>query len=262
MPRGRHRRRNISDASASSRVSTRSSSRQGTNSQSSPGNLLRRSSRIAERSSTSDLNSPSSNNIDGTMAYVARRTQTNDNLGARVVEDVGRSRRIRIDGENAGMRTLNSRVREQTIQNSVGRAGTYDASGYVMEVVAQPPSNARLGHPLRATVTIRLRCSRAAPDSDLEDGRLLAVATLVARGADGADVPAGPDALAGPRLFDSIHPADESEAEDVIGYASFPDLAIRQEGMYRIRIALIRVTGGHGETTQIVDTRSIIVGRS
>ncbi|GME43324.1 hypothetical protein GTA08_BOTSDO12222 [Neofusicoccum parvum] len=159
------------------------------------------------------------------------------------------------------MRTLNSRVREQSIQNSVGRAGSYNTSGYVMDVIAQPPGTARLGQPMRATVTVRLRRSRAAPDSDLEDGRLLAVATLVTRGADGASVPVGPDALTGPRLFDSIHPV-EDEAEDVVGYASFPDLAIRQEGMYMIRIALIRVTGGQGETTQIVDTGAIIVRRN
>ncbi|EKG15026.1 hypothetical protein MPH_07784 [Macrophomina phaseolina MS6] len=194
------------------------------------------------------------------MAYVARRTQTNDNLGARVVEDVGR-RRIRVDGENAGMRTLNSRVREQSIQNSVGRSGTYDASGYVMDVIAQPPRNARPGQTLRATVTIRLRRSHAAPESDLEEGRLLVVATLVTRGTDGADVPVGPDALTGPRLFDNIHPA-EDDSEDVVGYASFPELAIRHEGMYKIRIALIRVNGTHGETMQIVDTQSIVVGRN
>ncbi|OJD35146.1 uncharacterized protein BKCO1_1900098 [Diplodia corticola] len=189
------------------------------------------------------------------MAHVARRTQTNDNLGARVVEDVGRSRRIRIDGENAGMRNLSSRGRDQ---NSMGRPG---ASGYSMEVTAQPPGTARPGQPIRATVTIRLRRSRGAPDSDLEDGRLLAVATVVARGADGAYVPVGPDALTGPRLFDSFHPID-NDADDVVGYAHFPDLAIGQEGMCKIRIALIRVTGGQGETTEIVDTRSIIVGRN
>lgn len=257
MHRGRRRRRNTSDASASSRVSTRSSSGQGTNAHGSSGNLLRRSSRIAERSSTTELNS--SPNTDDTMAYVARRTQTNDNLGARVVEDVGR-RRIRIDGENAGVRTLNSRA-GQSIQNSVGRSGAYDASGYVMDVVAQPPRSARPGQALRATVTIRLRRSHAAPDSDLEDGRLLVVATLVTRGADGADVPVGPDALTGPRLFDNIHPVEE-DSEGVVGYASFPDLAIRHEGMYKIRIALIRVNGTHGETMQIVDTQSIVVGRT
>ncbi|KAB2580329.1 uncharacterized protein LTHEOB_7442 [Lasiodiplodia theobromae] len=189
------------------------------------------------------------------MAHVARRTQTNDSIGARVVEDVGRSRRIRIDDSNAGMRNLNSRARDQ---NSMGRFG---ASGYLMEVTAQPPSSARPGQPIRATVTIRLRRSRAAPDSDLEDGRLLAVATAVVRGPDGAYVPIGPDALTGPRLFDSFHPI-ENDADDVVGYAYFPDLAIGQEGMCKIRIALIRVTAGQGETTEIVDTRSIIIGRN
>ncbi|KAF2139047.1 uncharacterized protein K452DRAFT_290152 [Aplosporella prunicola CBS 121167] len=189
------------------------------------------------------------------MAYVARRTSTNENIGTRPVEQI--SRRIILEGEHgtpAGMRILNTRIRS--------RVDGEDNSGYTMDIITHPPTNVRLGQPLRTSVTIKLRSSSNPQDGDLgEAGRLLAVATLVARGSEGSDVPVGPGILTGPRLFDSIHPP-EVESDEVVGYASFPDLSISQEGRYRIRIALIRVTSGTGETTQAVDTRSFIVGRN
>ncbi|KAK8155109.1 hypothetical protein BKA80DRAFT_282741 [Phyllosticta citrichinensis] len=258
MPRGRGRRRNISDASAS-RVSTRSTSRQGTSSLTSSSALLRRSSRIAERSSSSAAPESSTNNtplINGTsptMAYVARRTQTNDNLGARAVEDMDRrSRRIRLDNPRA--------IR----QNSNGRADGYDASGFVMDVIDQPPSSARLGQPL-STFQVRLR-SRSHSAASMHEGHLVAFVSLIARGSDGSDIPVGSEVLmsgiGGTGLANSIQPADDGDSRDVVGYAFFSGLKIMQEGMYRIRVNLIKVDGGQGEVMQIVNSRAIVVGRS
>ncbi|KAK8204893.1 hypothetical protein HDK77DRAFT_313992 [Phyllosticta capitalensis] len=248
MPRGRGRRRNISDASAS-RVSTRSTSRQGTSSLTSSSALLRRSSRIAERSSSSAAPESSTSTtplVNGTssptMAYVARRTQTNDNLGARAVE----SRRIRLDNPRA--------IR----QNSNGRADGYDASAFVMDVIDQPPSSVRLGQALRP-IQIRLR-SRSNSAASIHDGHLVAFVSLITRGSDGSDAPVGSDVLRGRHgLASSIQIADDN---DDVGYASFSELSIRQEGTYRIRINLIKVDGGQGEVMQVVDSRAIVVGRS
>ncbi|KAK8436609.1 hypothetical protein IWX49DRAFT_276693 [Phyllosticta citricarpa] len=256
MPRGRRRRRNISDASAS-RVSTRSTSRQGTSSLTSSSALLRRSSRIAERSSSaaapesSTNNTPLVNGSSPTMAYVARRTQTNDNLGARAVEDMDRrSRRIRLDNP----RTIR--------QNSNGRADGYDASGFVMDVIEQPPSSARLGQTL-SPIQVRLR-SRSHSAASMHEGHLVAFVSLTTRGSDGSDVPVGSEVLSGnggSGLANSIQPAD-GDSRDVVGYASFSGLKIMQEGMYRIRVNLIKVDGGQGEVMQIVNSRAIVVGRS
>ncbi|KAF2084874.1 hypothetical protein K490DRAFT_59195 [Saccharata proteae CBS 121410] len=194
------------------------------------------------------------------MAFVARRTQTNDNLGPR---------RVRAGLESDGMRTLNSRARDPTIrQQSVGRVDGADSRGsFAMDVIAQPASNVRLGQSMRAPIAIRIRRGASyAQDAGLaESGRLMAVASLMASSA-GEDVAVPTGILSGSQMVDSIHPPSEYGSEydtdgDVVGYATFPDLIVSREGTYRIRIALIKVSG-HGETMQAVDTRMFVVRRT
>ena len=68
-------------------------------------------------------------------------------------------------------------------------------------------------------------------------------------------MPVSAGVLTGQKLVDSVHPVPrehtlrdiESNRGRAIGYFSFPNLAIRQEGIFRIRITLIRVSAMIGE---------------
>jgi hypothetical protein len=92
--------------------------------------------------------------------------------------------------------------------------------------------------------------------------------------------PSALGALLAGRIFDSIHPFADDEADGSIasmemadpygvGYMRFPDLSIRQPGTYRIRITLIRIrnsasdppvsSAGNGASVQVVDSNTITV---
>jgi hypothetical protein len=123
---------------------------------------------------------------------------------------------------------------------------------YAMDVLVQPPPSVRAGRHLTPVLMVRLRSLQQGLDEDEDDAaHLLAVATLVAEHADKTHEELQ-NALAG-RRFDSIHPfTDETESRGV-GYASFPDLVIRDEGVYRIRVTLIKVRNAEGGASPIPD---------
>ena len=128
---------------------------------------------------------------------------------------------------------------------------------YTMDVAAQPPKYTRPGVALPNTLVIWLRATmshgRATDMSEI--GRLFAVATLTTCNSWSASSPISAGVLTGQKLVDSVHPVPrENTLRDIetnrgraIGYFSFPSLAIRQEGMFRIRITLIRVGAMIGE---------------
>lgn len=68
--------------------------------------------------------------------------------------------------------------------------------------------------------------------------------------------PIDPNSLLEGRCFDSIHPfigddglhGHETAETRGVGYVSFPNLVIRQEGTYRIRATLIKVQSATNET--------------
>jgi hypothetical protein len=151
-----------------------------------------------------------------------------------------------------------------------------------MDIIVQPPSSARAGYPLTGTIIVRLRTTNTHPDEAIADsGNLVAVATLI----PGPNSTVSPDPnvlrtfLAG-RYFDTIHPFSDDEADGSIasmelddpygvGYMRFPELVIRQAGVYRIRITLIRIRNSSadppvasvagGSSVQIVDSNPIVV---
>ena len=128
---------------------------------------------------------------------------------------------------------------------------------YTMDVAAQPPKCVRPGVSLPNPLSIWLRAtmSRGRATDMSEVGRLFAVATLTTCNGWSANVPVSAGVLTGQKLVDSVHPVPrentlrdiESNRGRAIGYFSFPNLAIRQEGVYRIRITLIRVSAMIGE---------------
>ena len=151
-----------------------------------------------------------------------------------------------------------------------------------MDIIVQPPSTARLGAALRPPVTVRLRTvnGEAADEADnAETANLLAVATLTADSFNDSANPIDPNSLLEGRRFDSIHPfigdddlhGHETAETRGVGYVSFPDLVIRQEGTYRIRVTLIKVRSATGETrlaspggssVQVIDSNPITVERN
>ncbi|EDU41376.1 conserved hypothetical protein [Pyrenophora tritici-repentis Pt-1C-BFP] len=153
---------------------------------------------------------------------------------------------------------------------------------YVMDIVVQPPRTARVGQTMPGSIVVRLRTINADTDDAVADStNLVAVAALVP-GPNSA-VPADPNALntlLTGRVFDSIHPFNDDEADGFIasmdmadpqgvGYMRFPDLVIRQAGTYRIRITLIRIrnsasdppvtSAGNGLAVHVVDSNPIVV---
>lgn len=151
-----------------------------------------------------------------------------------------------------------------------------------MDIVVQPPRNARAGQALPGSIIVRLRTTNTDPEDAIADStNLVAVATLVP--GPNSTTPADPsilNAILFGRRFDSIHPFADDEADGAIGsmdmadphgvgYMCFPDLAIRQAGTYRIRITLLRIhssassipvaTAGSGSSVQIVDSNPVVV---
>lgn len=170
------------------------------------------------------------------MADVARRrTQTADRLGNRAV------------GHRSGLSSHANRRQGNSRQQPTADS---DEIRYGMDILVQPPATAVLGHPLNPPLTIRLRALNGDLNDAIADSTsLVAVATLTGQNGEAIDLSG---ILAG-RPFDSIHPFDDEEDADNlpftlsspdprgVGYVSFPNLVIRREGTYRIRITLIRI---------------------
>lgn len=113
-----------------------------------------------------------------------------------------------------------------------------------------------------------MRTINTFPDDAVVDSpNLVAVAALIP--GPNSTVSSDPNVLnnllAGRRI-DSVHPFADDEADGSIasmdmagsqgvGYVSFPDLAVRQAGTYRIRITLLRF----GAAVQVVDSSPIVV---
>ena len=122
---------------------------------------------------------------------------------------------------------------------------------YTMDVATQPPKHIRPGIALPDSLVVWLRSitSNGRVTDMSEVGRLFAVATLTSGNNWSSGAPIGTGVLSGQKLVDSVHPVPrESTIRDIdssrgraIGYFSFPNLIIRQKGVYRIRVTLIRV---------------------
>jgi hypothetical protein len=91
---------------------------------------------------------------------------------------------------------------------------------------------------------------------DLTLGRLFAIATLIDITNSDSSTPEGLHNLAGQQLVETVQPlstVEENEAGrislsalDTLGHISFPDLTIRNPGVYRIRVTLLSVGSSSG----------------
>ncbi|USP75058.1 hypothetical protein yc1106_02332 [Curvularia clavata] len=154
-----------------------------------------------------------------------------------------------------------------------------------MDIVVQPPRTAQVGQTMPGSIIVRLKTTNAdADDAIAESANLVAVAALVpdSGSSDSPDPNALNTLLAG-RIFDTIHPFSDDEADGCIasmdmadpngvGYMRFPELVIRQVGTYRIRITLIRMANpssdppaastGSGLAVHVVDSNPVVVVNS
>jgi hypothetical protein len=261
MQRGRRGRgRNPNPVRSTSARGSRSRSR-NTISHSHGRESLRRSARIAEllNGDLNDYFEPPSSSATNAMADVAR-PHAFGNRSVRSRPHSGNSRRSRSD-----------RPTEST-----------EDIRYAMDIIVQPPSSARAGHSVNGTIIVRLRTTNTNADDAIADsGNLVAIATLIP--GPNSSVSSDPNVLStllAGRYFDNIHPFSDDEADGSIasmelddphgvGYMRFPDLVIRQAGIYRIRITLIRIRNSSsdppmvsirgGASVQIVDSNPIVV---
>lgn len=112
---------------------------------------------------------------------------------------------------------------------------------YIMAITTQPPSTARIGYPLYPACSIQVRCRYRYDDSHDDIGRLLVVATLLRMSSNGLTIESN---LVNRRLtvsVSSIYENDDDDDDQLVGFASFPDITIQQAGDHYIRVTLVRM---------------------
>ncbi|KAF9736818.1 hypothetical protein PMIN02_011686 [Paraphaeosphaeria minitans] len=255
--RGRGRGRNPNTSRSSSRRGVRSVSR-NTTSRSRSNASIRRSARIAELLN-GELNGGSASSANNSMAHVAQQPA------------FGRS---------------SVRSRHDTGNRRVTRPNRTPLSpeerGYEMDIVVQPPPNARAGYSINGTIIVRLRTNNPNPNAATEDAlNLAAIASLVpGPGSTVTSDPAVLNTLLSGRRVDNIHTLADDEADgsiasmelndsQAVGYMRFSGLVIRQAGTYRIRITLLRMRNSSSDpppasvtgaaAVQVVDSNPIVV---
>ena len=156
-------------------------------------------------------------------------------------------------------------------------------SGYVMDIIVQPPASARAGSPINGTIIVRLRSTTQSQNEATEDAsNLAAIASLVpGPNSTVSSDPAVLHTLLAGRRCENIHTFADDEADGsiasmelnndarAVGYMRFSDLVIRQAGTYRIRITLIRIRNSSsdppvasvtgGLSVHVVDSNPIVV---
>lgn len=113
-----------------------------------------------------------------------------------------------------------------------------------MEIVVQPPSRVRPGRLLYPPVVLRVRQLEVLGLSSqpLNNSSVLWVlVSLVSADESTVLAPPDPGLIIG-NPVDSIHPLIPALESRDLGFASFPNIAIRDPGEYRIRVSLIRMT--------------------
>ena len=181
-----------------------------------PNQALRRSVRIAERSSPQE-----------------QRTTPRNSETATPVSDAQSN-----IPESSNSDPIN---RELTLALEVeDRSSNRD---YIMNVIVQPPSEARPGSVLEPPIVVRLEDQRTPSPGRFKDGdeaNLWAMASVVSEDGMVALAPPQPNLISG-TLVDSLHQASTPRQSPEVGFLTFRDLTIHRNGNYRIRISLIRM---------------------
>lgn len=235
--------RNLSRGSHGSIRRTSSSRRQRD-----PSTNLRRSRRLEllaarESDSPDDTTSRSGRNERESPIWstdsVAETEPTSSNPRGPPPQDSGPSQR------GTSTRAYN-RVDNQTRPVSPWMNGVIDDSinnPYAMNILIEPPNQIRPGHLLNPPLVLRLdQPSSDHPQrSPPEDPTLLwAVVSLFCADTARPIAPPQADLLLGTPV-DSVHPLTSEIPGRELGFVSFPNLAIREPGRYRLQVSLIRM---------------------
>ncbi|KAI9767890.1 MAG: hypothetical protein M1840_005383 [Geoglossum simile] len=259
VPRGRGRRQTPSAASRSPRVPLRRSVR-----------LLNRSRMVREGDSIVDtVDSSSQGRLLGEHTGLSSRAARAEPSHQREHRRRGRdAEESNPGGGGTAQRHINGRTSSEAAHNSLPARGhegeqDYREQRYEMEVVVQPPATARQGIRLYPPITVRLRIRDAHTDEEIEGqgqlGRLWALASVVEEDSRVEPRPPGTHILTG-NLVDSAHPLYDDADSPVAGqesdettvaapyqnnalgsYLTFPGLVFNETGSFRIRITLIRM---------------------
>ncbi|KAL8730161.1 MAG: hypothetical protein Q9166_004244 [cf. Caloplaca sp. 2 TL-2023] len=129
-----------------------------------------------------------------------------------------------------------------------------------MQIVIQPPGEARPGNILMPPTTISLRShgtSRHEEELGEDINSYWVFVSVVSADGMVALAPPSTTLLSG-TLTDSIHEGRLTEHERDIGHSSFQNLVINQAGDFRLRFSLIRMqTSQHGTSTGGLGTPSV-----
>lgn len=268
MPRGRGRRRRLSQ-NPNSRNNSRSS--RGRSSSSTDSRVSRpsqrRSARIlglattreepnsAEESSTrrrsgssQQLQDHNSRNASPTSAEVQRQ-----NYRHQWTSEVDSTGRYAGPEEVPG--TANAEAIQPFRDLTPPLNGVDSASKmFDMSIVLEPAAHARPGNVLRPPMVIKLKHRNAGSNfggRQQDYAHLWTLASIVSEEGTTALAPPRTDLLLGSPV-NSIHKAARTGNDEEVGYVCFSDLAFQKPGKYRIRVSLIRMEGLGGSTASSV----------
>lgn len=123
-----------------------------------------------------------------------------------------------------------------------------------MSIVLEPAARVRPANVLRPPMVIKLKHRNGvlnAGGRGQDYAHMWALASIVSEEGTTALAPPRTDLLLGTPV-NSIHKAARSGNDEEVGYVCFTDLAIQQPGKFRIRVSLIRMEGLGGSTASSV----------
>ncbi|KAI4131780.1 MAG: hypothetical protein LQ347_002834 [Umbilicaria vellea] len=129
-----------------------------------------------------------------------------------------------------------------------------DGKMFDMSIVLEPAARVRPANVLRPPMVIKLKHRNGvlnAGNRGPDYAHMWALASIVSEEGTTALAPPRTDLLLGTPV-NSIHKAARSGNDEEVGYVCFTDLAIQQPGKYRIRVSLIRMEGLGGSTASSV----------
>jgi hypothetical protein len=238
---------------------------------------------------------PSPPRHSSTMSDSPQKSCLRDNSGPRVVDagrEKGRSggKRQKDAEDSVKNRTRHSSTHTPSKPDSSHRRKTSSASAaasiakdgisarpvFELDVIGQPPRTIAYGTTVETVVVISLRLPSAELASryaSTDTSKLLAVVSLVEESRSGECKPMESGTVTGQQMSDSVHPIPQEHADTLarkqpcrvaLGYVSFPALLIRQPGLFRLRVTLIKIcssTSGGGSAVLSVDSDPIRVER-
>ena len=196
----------------------------------------------ATREYYSEVGAPTALAFSSSINGQSERTYPEEDLGTNnVIQQPNGTRDRRYDYLANGRQTASL---IQLAPSGSGRHSQPAEDLFDMDIVVQPPSRVRPGRLLYPPVVLRVRQQETVGFSSqplINSSVLWALVSLVSADENMVLAPPDPGLIIG-NPVDSIHPLMPALEIRDLGFASFPGIAIRDPGEYRIRVSLIRMT--------------------